>query len=1093
MLLRRSLPVVAALAAAACAKGVPVETPPSSLGYAMFDVSAATPVIPLPNDLGLQASSIAKFPASAFRDMLQSFADSGGYPNDQEVAVTIPFSKVNIDAATGATTKEAPDLDPASITPSSIVILKGATPVTYAPVDLAKDYVKDAGTGIGTLTLHNLRVAKPTATPPVTELKGVPWDAGATYIVAVRGGPSGVKFTGGQIVNPQFTFALLLGGKPLNDPANQSIIPGTAAEKAAAGAQLEVLRSLYATPFAAVDGQFPHTELAVLGTFKIAPLPAGPQVVTDTGARGIVPLPIDLMLAGPASKPDGTLNLNQHVQNLASLGALAPGIASLDGFSTTAMALASVSGPILADTVNKDSVFLYDMTDVQHPVRVKELSEGGSFVAEPCSIAAQVSMTTGATVASGCAAAVPGAVKVSTAIGLQPAIPVQTATAAYFLPPLKERTTYGVIITKKVKGLASVPVSLSRSTLANILLFVPEHKVATDDGKSLISGLPDASAVLVEGMRRLLHPLVAQAITDTKIASRDDIAVAYTFRTQSVTGKYALADAAAPKGLIHFAALPYQAEQQAVAAGGSLYNPKYDPAVTSDPTTGVYTKEEAWQKWGLDAATTPNDAINEVIQAQITTQNLLDPATGAFNPTGATVTEKIKILLVTPQPANVAACPAAVSATHKCGKLIVWHHGLGGSKASVLAVANEYAKQGYFVVAYDGAKHGDRSWCSVTPSPTINAQQCGGGTCDAIAGAGGQGDQYPPGLCHNGNYTKTPTNCTSAACMVAWATWTGAHPTNPGDGNVAISANYLVAANFFRLRDTLRQDVIDASGVILSLSRPPAPFPAIPGTTATGGLSAVGAHLYAQGLLINGFAAAGGGVHWVGQSFGAIQGTLSLAANPRLTKGVLNVGGGTLVDIFTNSPSFAPQVTALLAGLGIAPGTADYLKFINVAKWIVDPAEPLNVAGNILGGTKPTLPDLIFSLSGAPQADKKVLFQAATCDQTIPNAFNYHLSSNIGSGGIGAAGALAGSSNSTFASAQAPSASCATGGYVHHGFITARGWSVTNYGTLAAGFSDFAATEYSFENLLANKAGATAAEFLKSGTIPGALITPASP
>jgi hypothetical protein len=141
-------------------------------------------------------------------------------------------------------------------------------------------------------------------------------------------------------------------------------------------------------------------------------------------------------------------------------------------------------------------------------------------------------------------------------------------------------------------------------------------------------------------------------------------------------------------------------------------------------------------------------------------------------------------------------------------------------------------------------------------------------------------------------------------------------------------------------------------------------------------------------------------VYYSGQSLGAIQGAVNVAANPRITKAVLNVGGGTLVDIFTTSPAFVNSTNALLAGLGITPGTSGYLQFLSVAKLILDPADPINFAGHLTGNT---LPNLLPPLGGATdgsvaQAPKKVLTQAALCDQTVPNTWNYVLDSNAGTG-----------------------------------------------------------------------------------------------
>ena len=59
---------------------------------------------------------------------------------------------------------------------------------------------------------------------------------------------------------------------------------------------------------------------------------------------------------------------------------------------------------------------------------------------------------------------------------------------------------------------------------------------------------------------------------------------------------------------------------------------------------------------------------------------------------------------------------------------------------------------------------------------------------------------------------------------------------------------------------------------------------------------------------------------------------MDVATNPRIAKAGFNVGGGTLVDIFTNSPAFAPSVNALLAQVGIQRGTPKFLQFLVVAE-----------------------------------------------------------------------------------------------------------------------------------------------------------------
>src|SRR5207302_1022365 len=180
--------------------------------------------------------------------------------------------------------------------------------------------------------------------------------------------------------------------------------------------------------------------------------------------------------------------------------------------------------------------------------------------------------------------------------------------------------------------------------------------------------------------------------------------------------------------------------------------------------------------------------------------------------------------------------------------------------------------------------------------------------------------------------------------------------------------------------------------LILALSRPPT----LPATTNPNPLSA---ELLANGrnLVLD------GRVFWEGQSLGAILGTINTAVNPRISESVLNVGGGTFVDIAVSSPAFMDALLAVLGSLNppISPGTPAFLQFIQVAKWVIDPAEPINFAGHLLGDTAhPTLPNLLAG--NAPQGAKSILGQMATCDAVVPNPFNALLYTVAGLGPLSA-------------------------------------------------------------------------------------------
>jgi hypothetical protein len=129
----------------------------------------------------------------------------------------------------------------------------------------------------------------------------------------------------------------------------------------------------------------------------------------------------------------------------------------------------------------------------------------------------------------------------------------------------------------------------------------------------------------------------------------------------------------------------------------------------------------------------------------------------------------------------------------------------------------------------------------------------------------------------------------------------------------------------------------------------------------------------------------------VSQSLGSIQGAVDLAANPRFTNAVFNTPGATLVDVLANPKSeFHARLLQLIAP--VEEGTADYLKLLQVAKWILDPADPANFAGHV---TANRLESPLDDLPGLPET-RSALTQSALCDPTIPNEQNALFSALLG-------------------------------------------------------------------------------------------------
>ena len=941
MSLRRLVPPFLALGLWACTPSVPYTPPPASVDYAVFDLVSSPPSIPQPNDLSLQFAATVP---GAQGELLRTFAANGGFPYDQEVPVTVGFTRLAFDAATGASTASATDLDVASLkvctspaTPCNLLVLRiDALESGLAPIDgAATSYV--AGAATGTLTLRNVR-------DPTTGSRR--WPAGAHYLIAIRGGTDGVLTTAGGPVYPEAAFSLLLQGQDLALPANSTLLPP------GLGPQLEALRQNYLPAFAAVDNFFPSTELAVLTTFQIAPATA--WVLADAGA-GQVPLPSDFLL-DPATGRVMDLSANP------ALAPLAPGLATLDGFSTTAMLLAQTSGPIVARSVAPtnpadQSVFLYELQPGGGaPVLVNDLVRAAATSAAPTYVAEPPPITHDPATGQPCSSSLPyPPTCVSPTIGLQPAMPVPTPGGLVGLPPLKERTEYAVVVTRRVQAATTPPVAISPTTLGQILLFTnplcePSPACMNGSGTSQVPGISGAQAGGLEAMRLALQPVTAKLQADTGL-TKADIAFAYTFRTQTITQPALL-----------LGATPYEQ-----SGGQDVFPPApyFNPTVPADPLNPrSLSLDAAGQKYGFPPSLLA-PSIGQFVDANVITLDLLDPQTGAFyaNPAQGRPT---------PIPALVALPAAAPPAAG--WPLVVFHHGLGGGRAQMMAIAGALTSAGMAVATIDADKHGDRSWCA------SDADCASGSTCNTAA-FGNQGDpaRAKPGLCTAG-LAHRPVASGFPLCGS-----TGAPPPPncwDGTGGIALSSgDFFVSQNLFRWRDSARQDVLDQSMLVRVLTTPEG-IAVLNGTTGRTDVKMDPLSVF-----------------YVGQSLGSIEGTVDLAANPRFSRAVLNVGGGTWVDIGTTSPAFQSLLDALLAGLGIQIGSPAYLQFIQVAKWVMDPADPLNFAAHV---TASPLPNLLANPNGSvPQSPKAILGQAARCDSVVPNGANQELYGLVGLSPLG--------------------------------------------------------------------------------------------
>jgi hypothetical protein len=1017
MMLRRFAPApLLALAIFACTPSVP-SNPNTVIVTALFDLASSPPVIPLPNDLALQAALNPGLlnPQDAQTELLAYFRAQKGFPPDQVVPLDFPVAvetvngpnDVGLSAPDIANTALVPCTGPKTPASCNIFLLDLGDVAHPAFPTFTATYVSSTSGG-------TIRLTAGTATSPTT------WRPGAQFVYALRGGASGIKTKTGQPLQPSFTSYTLLFGQPSDfvcPPSNpQCPLP-----------LLGLIQQGYLPVYTAIE------------TFGFPVAPATTWVVADPGNTSAplpVPLPSDFLIDPTTGRITTAFDTK------------IPGASSLDGFSTTAMILAPTSGNIDATTVRNPAalpgVFLYEIgttaatkvPDVVDALLAAPGSVRPVYVAEPPQI-----QTSG----------------LSPLIGLQPAVPVVGTGYSFMLPALKENTEYGVIITNRVKDAAGH--ALSNTTLGQIELFVnplctpsPACASSPSTATSKLPGISGPQASGLEAMRLGLQKVTTQLAADTGCGTtpagpgcvtKAQVAMAYTFRTQTISGKNATAafGGKGASGAIQIAAIPYTPLLQLACAAlqqqlglTSLDCTKPLPGSVKEytGTTAGSTVADAFTAWGVDLSI-PHDKIDAIYELQIMSPSKIDDSTGALNPSPTGVKpEVLTVLVAVGAQSKVPACTGPLEqfalAGIRCAPLVIFQHGITTAKNYVLTVANTLVDAGNVLVAIDLPWHGQRSYCSTAAVAGNPDAACAPGShCVPEPALAGQGaiSAPTPGLCRTGTTATSPlgaflnraalcldpgtygvpgSSCASVPGLpnpIALNPATGA-PTNAGFPFT--SGQFFISSNFFRTRDGFRQTWIDHTQLMQVLAPTPAAGPI------------AGNDLY-NALLAKKIVVNPTDISFLGQSLGSIFVTGTLAANPRVSRAVLNTNGATAVDTFANSPTYRPQMDALLTSLGInmalvrsppAPGNPDfpayleaagqYLIYLNALKLILDPADPINAAIHIEGETWPNLlPPLGGNVDGSvPQVPKKALAQFALCDQSVPNPFNALVAGDIG-------------------------------------------------------------------------------------------------
>lgn len=758
------------------------------------------------------------------------------------------------------------------------------------------------------------------------------WTTGHKYDVAVLSGAStGIQLQGGGQVYASPVWALARAANPLVS-CQGSVCQSTtsAISDPAQAQQLEQVRLGYAPILDALASNgVPREDVALLWTFSIVS-----HEMRFDPANSVIPFPNDLVTnptTGQVNLPLPTLP-DGGTDTTSLQAQLIGGLNTLDGFSTTAPIVSENSddapaltvGEIDPATVNAGTVALIPLSapatapDVK-PCLLPDMTGCASTTAQP----------------DGTYAMPDGGV-VPQQLQLIPQV------------PLDEKTSYAGYVTTDLKAKDGRGVSPTTA----FALFRMSNSLVDDDGHSTVTGVTDAQAQQIEPARVALKPLFDSLAANG--VPRSKIALAWTFHTQS--------------------------EQSVLNALNAI------PGSVGLPTDPITFADGSALLTCGGTCPYPVAAISHAFQGTLASLFALTGPGGTLNPT-MPVVHTIPFILTLP-----AGTPPADG-----WPVVLFGHGLQGNRTQAMAIANSLAQGGFAMLAIDENWHGERVSCTGLgdfasalqgkPAGTFNDSVACSGTnvCDegfpighCVAGPTAtdygnactflsptNGDSYCKGL---GQGQCRPTaNGLPGASKCDGADWSRDATGQPAALSLLpISGwNIFNLANLFATRDNFRQQVIDNAQAVR----------VIQGGDATDINAQISAALSAPGKYLDGTQ-----VHYVGQSLGGILGTLYTASAPDIHKSVLNVPAGDLLRVFLTTPNatlgqMRDGFIATLAGQGIPYGTPAFDNFAGIAKWILDPADPVNSGHALTHSTA----------EGQIPADRQAFIQYIQDDQFLPN------------------------------------------------------------------------------------------------------------
>jgi hypothetical protein len=294
------------------------------------------------------------------------------------------------------------------------------------------------------------------------------------------------------------------------------------------------------------------------------------------------------------------------------------------------------------------------------------------------------------------------------------------------------------------------------------------------------------------------------------------------------------------------------------------------------------------------------DGVAEVIEGTLPSPVHLDPVTRRWREPG-----------VMDDLAFVATVPRGVPAGQPL-PVVIFGHAVVTDRRFVLTISGELAKRGFVAIAVDFPYHGERIACIDTSLVAVPnffpppLQPVVGFTEPLI--------RFPP--CVSG---EDATCSPIGECLSPHSTPEPFASFPVIDVRPASGAAFLDVNDLPHIPDHFRQALVDLGALRYSLQ--------------TADWEAVLGHPIRTDRFL-----------YAGQSLGAIIGTVYVASDPTVVRAVFNVPGANMVQLFSDSTFFGPQMDEYLASIDVVKGSWEHERLLNVAHWLIDSVDPASVA-----------------------------------------------------------------------------------------------------------------------------------------------------